>query len=265
MNFRLPGLLLSFALAAPLLLAEPKEVEVNVNVDLTPAGRKLTLPTREHPAYYFPVVGGYREEGAVTAGDKAPPRRMVVRQLAKTLAEHGYLVAGAKTPAPTVLLVFHWGCMNPEIEEFGDVSGDPEESRKLFLNQKKMLALVAGQSLANLDLDFEREAVMQGAEEDRYFVVISAFDFAAAQQRKKVLLWRTKMSTTADTGDIGDVLATLIKSGGPWLGRETVRPVWTKQPFEPRGTVKLGDLKVQEYLEPGRTPDKKPGGAAKKP
>ena len=69
---------------------------------------------------------------------------------------------------PDLILVIHWGYMNPEIEDFGRV-GDPTQT--VFFNQNQMLALVGGNTLNNLDLDFEREAVMQGAEQDRYFVI----------------------------------------------------------------------------------------------
>ena len=227
-----------------------KETEVNVNVDLTDEGRKITLPTREHPAYYFPLVGGFRQEGAVMAGEKAPDRLPVLKEIARILAQNGYLVVGPKTPVPSVLLVFFWGNMNPEID-------DPGDNQKVFFNQRQMVALVGGQTLNNLDLFSEREAVMQGAEDDRYFVMIAAYDFAAAQQKKKVLLWRTKMSTPANGVDFPDVLPALIASGGPLLGHETLRPVWVDQPLELKGTVKLHELQVEEYIEPGSPPGKK--------
>src|SRR6185369_4147777 len=103
-----------------------------------------------------PVVAGWREEGAVVAGEKPPPTLTVVHEFAKTLATQGYLVVGPKTPRPTLLLVFHWGYMNPEVTDFG--SDDP--TQKVVFNQKEMLALVGGSTLGNLDLNFEREAVM---------------------------------------------------------------------------------------------------------
>lgn len=241
----------AWLLVLPALLTQSgragqRAAEVNVNVDLTPEGRKLTLPTRDHPAYYFPLVGGYRQEGAGKAGEKIPDRSRVLHEVARTLAGNGYLVTGPKTPAPSVLLVFYWGSMNPDADEVGD----PGESHRVFFNQKKMVALVGGQTLPNLDLFSEREAVMQGAEDDRYFLMIAAYDFAAAQAHKKVLLWRTKMSTPADGVDFSDVLTALITSGGPLLGHETLRPVWVNQPLEPKGTVKLHELEVKEYLEP---------------
>ncbi|MDB6115660.1 MAG: hypothetical protein JWQ62_2605 [Lacunisphaera sp.] len=245
-----------FAATAAILLgplpawAAQKSCEVAVNVEVTAAGKKILPPSPAHPAYYFPVVGGFREEGAVKSGEKAPERPMVLHRLATTLAAQGYLVVGPQTPPPSVLLAFHWGSMNPQIDEFGDL----EDPQKLFYNQREMVSLVGGHTLGNLDLWSEREAVMQGAEEDRYFVVVSAFDFDAAQKKQKVLLWRAKMSTGSAGGSMEDVVAALITAGGPHFGRETLRPAWETTPLENRGQVNLGELQVKEYMEPAKAP-----------
>lgn len=237
-------------LGAPPASAAAKTCEVATNVEVTPTGRRILLPSPAHPAYYLPIVGGFREEGAVKAGEKSPPRLLVLHQLAKTLAAQGYLVVGPNTPPPSVLLVFHWGGMNPQIDEFGDM----EDPQKLFYNQREMVALVGGHTLGNLDLWSEREAVLQGAETDRYFVVVSAFDFDAAQKKQKVLLWRAKMSTESAGFSMEEVVAALITGGGPHFGRETLRPAWETTPLENRGSVNLGELHVKEYLDPAKTP-----------
>jgi hypothetical protein len=46
----------------------PKDADVNVVVDMTDAGRKVAPPTKEKPAFYFPVLAGYREAGSLVAG-----------------------------------------------------------------------------------------------------------------------------------------------------------------------------------------------------
>lgn len=252
--------LLALALFSSSARAETKEakVEVNVNVELTDAGRKLALPTREHPTYYFPLVGGYHEKGAVVAGEKAPPNIKVIKKLARTLADNGYLVAGVRTPAPTVLLVLHWGSLKPQTDEVD--SGDPDVTQNMVYNQKEMLALVGAQTLTPLAPDFDKEEILQEAEEDRYFVIITAFDFAAARYKKKVLLWRTKMSVPTGALNLGDVITALITSGGPYLGRETLRPVRVEKPVYPEGKVTLGELKEKSLNEPADRAEGKPVG-----
>jgi hypothetical protein len=258
MKHILPLLGLVLLLPTRAACANPPECEINVNVDLTEAGKKIPLPTRANPAYYLPVAGGFQEEGAaVASADKPPPRLKVLHLLAVALAGQGYLVMGPNTPPPSVLLTFTWGSMNPEIDEMGD-SETPADA---FYNQGQMLALVGGHTLNNLDLYMEREPVMQGAKEDRFFVIVSAYDFAAAQQKKKVLLWRAKMSTPSAHVTFGEVVAGLIKSGAPHFGRETERPVWVSAPLDNQGRVELGELTVKEYLGSGASPKDK----AKKP
>src|SRR3954454_1722436 len=107
-------------LASGVTRASNPKVEVNVVVDMTEAGRKVAPPTKEKPAYYFPIVAGYHEEGAIVAGEKAPPKNMVIHELAKALAVQGYRVVSAQTPPPSLLLVLYWGYMNPQIDDFGD-------------------------------------------------------------------------------------------------------------------------------------------------
>jgi hypothetical protein len=167
--------------------------------------------------------------------------------LAKALAQQNYLVVSPEHSQPSLLLVFYWGYMNPQITEFGT----PDDSQKVFFNQREMVALLGGQTLGNLDLDFEREAVMQGAEDDRYFVVVSAYDFAAArQQHKKILLWQARMSTPSGGVTMAEVIPALITAGGPQFGHESLRPVWVTAPVAREGKVDVGTPTVKEYLEP---------------
>ncbi len=247
-----------FALSpAPALLARDPQCEVNVNVAMTDVGRKVEPPTAAKPTYYFPVVVGYREEGSKVAGETKPPVMPVVHTLAKTLAQQHYLVISKDHPQPTVLLAFYWGYMNPQIDDYGD----PDNPQKVFYNQNEMLTLVGGQTLGMLDLNFEREAVMQGAEDDRYFVVVSAYDFAAARQHKKVLLWQARMSTPSAGVSIDEVLPSLIASGGPMFGRETIRPKWIDMPVAREGHVEVGTPEFKNYVD---TPANPPAAPAKK-
>ena len=150
---------------------------------------------------------------------------------------HGPIMKGM----PSLILAIHWGYMNPEIEDFG-APDDP--TQKVFFNQNQMLALVGGNTLNNLDLDFEREEVMQGAEQDRYFVVVSAYDFAPyARSHKKILLWQAKMSVPSNGVIFEQVLGPLVQVGGPMFGRETTRPKMVMAPVTPEGKVEVGPLR----------------------
>jgi len=241
-----PGSLL-LALLLPLVGSAASPVaEVNVNVDLTKEGRKIPRPTPAQPTYYAPLAGGFHEEGDLMAGTTPPPQDFVLSQLSKALAAQGYLPASAQTPAPTVLLVFHWGSLNPDIMRtpFGT----------MLLNEKKMTALVAGNTVENLNPFSERQDALRAEYQDRYFVMVSAYDYAAATQRKKIPLWRAKMSMPSHHVSLVDAVPVLIASGAPLLGRDTLRPVWVTKPLERQGTVNLGELNVEEYAQPTAKP-----------
>ena len=215
----------------------PKETDVNVVVDMTEAGKNIAPPTKEKPAFYYPVLAGYRESGALVAGEKSPPPNSVAKLLAKALAAQHYYVVGTKTPAPSLILVFHWGYMNPQIDD----TGYADNPSAVFWNQKEMLALVAGNTLANLgSFGFEREDILQAARDDRYFVIVSAYDFEAAKEKKKKLLWQAKMSTRSNRVSLDEVIPSMITAGGPHFGRETKRPESVTAPLAKEGKVEVG-------------------------
>lgn len=250
-----PGLFAGF-----LGFGAPKEADVNVVVDMTEAGRKVAPPTKEKPAIYYPVLAGYREEGSLVAGEKSPPPNNVAKLLAKALAAQHYFVYGpGKTPAPTMLLVFHWGYMNPQVDD----TGDPDNPQTVFWNQKEMLALVAGNTLNNISsLSFEREDILQAARDDRYFVIVSAYDFEAAKQKKKVLLWQAKMSTPSNRVSLAEVIPSMITAGGPHFGRETKRPESVAAPLAKEGKVEVGTPVVVPDA-PGKPATPKPDAEKK--
>lgn len=194
--------------------------QVIVVGDLSPAGKKLTPPDAEHPVYYFPLAVGFKELGASIAGEKPPPPKNDVSHiLAVELAKQHYLVMNAQHP-PDQLLVFWWGSMNPEIQDFG--SNDPAD--QTFFNEREMLALVGAyktQMMASWDADNLKSA----ARDDRYFVIVIAFDFAAARQHQKKMLWMAKMSAASVGTDLPSVIPALVATGGPTFGRDTP-PTW---------------------------------------
>ncbi len=227
----------------------PKDTDVNVVVDMTDDGRKLALPTKEKPTYYFPVLAGYREMGSLVAGETKPPPTSVAKLLAKALAAEHYLVTDLRTKMPSVILVFHWGYMNPQIDD----TGAPDDPQQTFWNQKEMLGLVAGNTLANISaFSFQREDILQAARDDRYFVIVSAFDFEAAKEKKKKLLWQAKMSTPSNRVSLAEVIPAMITAGGPHFGRETKVPESITKPLDKEGKVEIG------------TPTVIPDGPAKK-
>lgn len=210
--------------------------------DVTEMGKKLTPPDAQHPIHYFPLVAGYKELGAVVAGEKVPEKNVVLHTLAKELAKRHYLVMTAEHP-PEQLLVFWWGSMNPQIEDFG--SNDPAD--QVFFNEREMLALVGAYKSTGI-APWQSDDLWTAARDDRYFIILMAFDFAAARQRQKKLLWMAKMSTESVGTSLPDVIPALVASGGPAFGRDTPPSFVDSGQSLKEGRVILAPLEIKEYL-----------------
>lgn len=221
--------------------------QVVVVGDLSPIGNKLTPPDADHPVYYFPLPIGYKEVGATYAGEKPPPAKNgVSHTLAVALAKQHYLLMTPEHP-PTQLLVFWWGSMNPQIEDFG--SNDPAD--QVFFNKREMMALVGAYKL-DAPFGTRVDDIKAATRDDRYFIVVMAFDFAAATKHQKQLLWMAKMSTPSHGTDLAAVIPALVASGAPAFGRDTQPDVIDSSDLMKEGTVKIAPLEVK-----GTVPEKK--------
>jgi hypothetical protein len=202
--------------------------------------------------------GPYSTQGALnylTDNGKPPLARVLVY----SDPVHGPVLGGL----PTQIIVFHWGTANPSVID-DPTGGTPDQT----LNADFMMALVAGHSLSNLNRGWiSDELIIQGGSQDRYFVAVSSYDFAAFQKDgKKVLLWRTLMSVpSAGLENFDQVALTLVKAGGPFFGREASRPQLIDLPVTPAGHVVVGTPEVKDYRDappsqgqPAATPAQSP-------
>lgn len=261
------------ALLAGLVVASAEPASppwrLDVVTDMTAAGRQAVRPTPGHPAYYISVEGGYREMGAVVAGQDPPPIQAMQRNLTKALAGQGYLLAKifvtkgsrgqpetmAFSRVPSLVVVSNWGYLNPIVRQ-GTVQ--PDQPYQVVQNEKEMLGLAAGDTLTHLPSPgwLQTDAMLQEAEQPRYFVVVSAYEAKSyLTERRKVLLWTTKMSLASAGVTMRQVMPTLIAGGAPLLGRETRVPKWINLPSVPGGTVILGAPELKDYLDVPPTPD----------
>ena len=78
-------------------------------------------------------------------------------------------------------------------------------------------------------------------ENERFYVVISAYDFrAAAQEKKRKLLWATRVSVDAQGNRFKESLAVMLANASGHFGENSGRLFRQYQ----RGTVSLGELKI---------------------
>jgi hypothetical protein len=167
---------------------------------------------------------------------------------------HGPVMYGV----PSLIVCIQYGYLNPETVNFDNTSNDPIND--ISFNQRQMLGLVAGNTMRSLYVDFNRQTVMQRAEQDRYFVMVSAYDFERYRANHMVvMLWQAKMSAPSDSlPEFSDALYALARAGGPLFGRETIRPATLVLPVTADGRVEIGTPQVKDYfdaLPPGASPE----------
>ena len=242
-------------------LVPKHDVQVIAVTDTTPVGALRRPVTPANPVYYVAVSAGYRDFGGIIAGEKAPPKEDVFKAMAKVLAKQGYLPATDKNP-PTLLLLWAWGTMNTD--RVYSFNSDDIDGRQV--NQRQLLRFMGAYKLGLISKDasaFQDDLMMQGvlfrdadqdliyslATEDLYVAAISAYDFAAAARKEKVLLWTTKISCPSIGLMMRETLPAMLTLAGPHIGKETAKPVSIKATDKFKGEVKIGDPTVVEYLD----------------
>jgi hypothetical protein len=253
--FRLVLFLLFSVLQASLTAADKDHAEVNVVVDLTEAGQKLTPASPDHHVYYFPLVGGYRERGEVYAGQMRPEKEKLLQALLKALDAQGYKRVADREHPPSLLLIFHWGHVSPD----GNETVEGAENIDIF-DKTEMRALVGGKRSTDFLLPDEEIDIENAATDSRFYLMVLAFDFEAAKKHEHKLLWSAKLSVPSLGISADDAMGALVRAGGSYFGRQTTRAQHVVVPVGHIGRVEAGPGEVKEMYEspPDRDKNKKP-------
>ena len=237
------------------------DVQVIAVTDTTPAGLLRRPASPANPIYYQAVSAGYRDFGGIIAGEKIPPKEEVMKTIAKVLAKQGFLPGTTEHP-PTLILIWTWGTMNTDMMYSGDI--DDTQGRQI--NRSQLLRFMGGYKLGlitkepsafsndllmpgTLFRDADSEMVSDLATEDLYVAAISAYDYAAATESKKVLLWTTKISCPSRGLALPETLPAMLALAGPHIGKETAKPVQIKAADKFKPEVKIGDPIMVDYME----------------
>jgi len=88
-------------------------------------------------------------------------------------------------------------------------------------------------------------------ENERYYIIVSAFDFRAmAKGEKPKLLWSTRVSVNAQGNRFNETVAAMLKRAAPYFGENSGRLI---RRYEPTTKVEFGDLQFVGY-EPKSKP-----------
>ena len=208
--------LLVLALLPP-LVAFAATQQVVVYSFVTDAGRHLAWPAAAHPARFALGSGGYHEWGGVRAGEKPMQLAEIEPLVRAALGVNAYegLRPGED---PDLVIEFYWGCMRP------DATGVSRRGYGAVVNLPDLLDLVGGRVLESTSNRILRDAVIEAALEERYFLILSAFAPGEYARKRKILLWRTQISVPISALTQKQCFPILAACGAPHFGRMTPEP-----------------------------------------
>ena len=201
-------------------------------------------PKTDHPADYVAFDAGYVEAGDPIANEKPPASSTIAEALRHTLAEQGYQPAAAGHPQ--ILFVYHWGLLNRDSHAIRNgATIDPNlHARLALLTTTKQDGEIENYLLDQRQLGRANPAfripgflsiqdrdLLHLTNDDSYFIVLSAYDYASVSHREAKLLWRVKMSTRSAGVSMADALPTLLQGGAPLFGRNLDRLQYIKAPL----------------------------------
>jgi hypothetical protein len=206
---QLAGLLLTGAA----LLAADNTIAVIAMSDITYEGKGTRRATPANPVYYYPHTTGFSNSGATIDGVTSPPKPNVEVMLAKALASQGYIYHKLANKPPSIVLVFTWGYMAPQLSSDNKVQ-----------NQEDMSNLVGGIHFDPNEDGVRADRIRAATTVPRFYLTISGMDFNALSEKKHVMLWCTQASTEIRGNQLAQVLPALIQAATPIIGSQLNEP-----------------------------------------
>jgi hypothetical protein len=252
----------------------PRSFEKNPHIDimivteLTGAGRHAPVGTAAQPVYYAGMDGGLTAVGDTPAGEQVPKAGALAEIMVKSLDASGYRAATKEHP-PTIFIHYRWGSYN----KLGNIDGSDEGSAPLddpqLSNLIERAALVGGTRFAVEWMQalkagtfsyFENKSAKQAflvqmASDNLYFLIATAYDYAAANEGKQIILWRTKLSTDSQGITMNESLPQMVASAATYIGHETDGPVRLNRAVVKEGVVEVGTPVVVREELPSDAPN----------
>ena len=226
-------------------LAATPAPQVIVVGGVSKIGRDARVPDKDHPVYYVALTPDQPKGATTPAQPGQPARPAVLTKVAAALAQRFYLPTEPGHP-PEIVLSFWWGTADPQLENFGTDDALEETS----FNERNMDALVGAAKKQEL-MSWHSKDLRAAMREERHYLIVMAFDYAAAVQKQKKILWITRASTPSASVTLADVIEPLIVTAGPAFGREAA-PAWIDSGKVRNESVKVAPFEVKETV-----PDKK--------
>lgn len=219
-----------------------------------------------------------------SVGGKGPNPEYVEEALRKGLAEQHLLDGQSAGRQPTLLLLGHWGEYGFDdfsegvVSEYLRLKGLLDRARLIggdrfarefeaVLEEESVQALAAAgpsnppPGFLPVMGDLVMPSVWSPMERFRarssmnrhlveeltrgcYFVVVSAYDMKAAQEKRRVLLWRTQMTVNSDAVSMRETIVPLVANGSAFLGKDMTEPALLVSRIDRQGRVDFGPAEV---------------------
>ncbi len=229
--------LLAFALvhAAP----RPRSIDFIAVAERFADSTAARARAEARPLRYAAVDAGYWEAGVPYAGEKTPTRSTMEAELHASLAAAGYRQAAlGDATAPDLLITFHWGTLTNTARSSSLIpTGVSQYALHLDSDVRARLSLVAPAAVVR---QMEHDIILtmssftginyvdtggnlptlERAHDDRFFVIVSAYDYADFVRGEPRAQWRVKLSARILTGSARAV--GILANWGNALGNFTM-------------------------------------------
>jgi hypothetical protein len=116
---------------------------------------------------------------------------------------------------------------------------DAENAKMLGYDSEGLIGTEYGQMIDKTALKGHRDDLIAEIEDNRYFVVLMAYDFQMLwKQKKNKLLWETRFSIRERGNDFGKILPAVAQYASQYFGQDSKGLV--RQPL-PEGHVEVGE------------------------
>jgi hypothetical protein len=238
----------------PLAFQANPVLNMTVVTEFTDYGRSQRKPSPQQPLYCVLHDGGFHSRGDVAAGEKTPPPQELAQLLQGALSQQGIVTTDTPGHAPQVGIFYSWGSHSVPDAEYRALF--PEAAHRNLL---EVASLVGGKSFvrelgvynSNVGLwsmfsfqgrEKTRRFMLDQAQNDLNYVIISAYALEDLARNEPRLLWRTTMTVAATGMSFANSLQPLVLTAGPYVGREV--PALALRRTMKRGTVELGPTRI---------------------
>lgn len=272
----------------PKSMQKNPRLDLTVITEMTEAGKKLPPVSAQEPAYFELFSPGPKHLGHSQGNEVTLKPDEIDRLLQRSLAINGYLPASPPALPPTLLIIYTWGSHSllTEGDDENPVLSGNQVARNLLdraalvggekfaknlldlFTQADAMSLASSARTApgsepvitpaladfmNPVSMFKRasaknEFLVDQAASNVYYVVASAYDHRSVTEKKRLLLWRTRMTVAAQGVSQVQTLPTLVLSAAPYFGREMTEPEVLSKRAIREGTVEVGTPTVVEPI-----------------